>query len=285
MAKQHVCKIDFNVNDTLRSVRALIERLESSWKDTAADDELVVDMERCRYLGPDAVAILSAEALIRDQLHQRLTIRYPKGPSALRSFLKWSGLASIVHDKAPAPPSGAPEFNVLPVRRFSEASFQGPIPLISLIQREADITEDAEEYLRSSVNEIMQNVQDHSASPIGGVWSAKYMSTAQEVRVAIVDRGRGIKSTLRTTYPDTTDSNCLPRVVEGEYSAKSRINNAGLGLYHLFRIIKRRHGELCLISERSVANLARNGNTHYETLRFRFPGTAVFFTFPTAELL
>jgi hypothetical protein len=37
------------------------------------------------------------------------------------------------------------------------------------------------------VQETTQNVVDHSGSIIGGVMSARYFSTTQEVRVAIVD--------------------------------------------------------------------------------------------------
>lgn len=111
--------------------------------------------------------------------------------------------------------------------------------------------------------------------------TARFMTKDREVRVAIVDRGLGICTTLKRRWPDTTAENVLSRVLlEGEYSARSRENNLGLGLSNLAGIIERRGGDLLVLSESSAAELRRGGKNWFGRLSSHFAGTAVFFTLP-----
>jgi signal transduction histidine kinase len=106
------------------------------------------------------------------------------------------------------------------------------------------------------------------------------MKGDRQVRVAIVDRGVGICTTLQRRHPDTTPDNALQRVLEGKYSAQSRPNNAGLGLSILRDMISYAKGDFVLISDVSGAHCKGSyGNEPFIVPR-GFPGTAAFFTLP-----
>ena len=206
----------------------------------------------------------------------------PGGPQELLGYCYWSGLTSLVSQGGIAASEYKPQYNVLPLKEVRTATFRDADPLIELIRREvSDLSSDWEEYLRICVNEVIQNIQDHARSEVGGILAARFMSAGAEVRVAIVDRGEGIRTTLARRFPDTTIHNCLRRVLQGEYSALSRENNAGLGLNHLKLILTHLQGELYLVSGESSAHMARNGVLVYNQLGFPLVGTAVFFTVPS----
>ena len=100
------------------------------------------------------------------------------------------------------------------------------------------------------------------------------------MRVAIVDRGVGIYTTLKRRYDDTTPGNSLRRVLKGRFTALSRPNNAGLGLCNLSAMIEHLNGSFVIISETSIAHGRGAAQRKFVTLARRFPGTAIFFVLP-----
>jgi hypothetical protein len=273
--------VDFNVNDQWSSIRALLERL-ARLHDSALTEPGALDLSRCAYLGPDAAAILGALIIERRIRNQPLAVKPPQGPAELSSFWVRSGLANL------AAPGSTPEAattgpgNVLPIRQVLEARFQDADPIINLIHEHTETPDDeADEYLRICVNEVIQNMQDHSKSSIGGVVSARFMAKAGQVRVAIVDHGVGICESLKARFPDTTPELALHRVRQGLYSAMSRPNNRGSGIRNLCDIVVRnRGGDIFIVSDRAVAQWGPRKTWNVQSLPFRFPGTGAFFSVP-----
>jgi anti-sigma regulatory factor (Ser/Thr protein kinase)/ABC-type transporter Mla MlaB component len=270
------CKIDFNVNDSFAPVRVLIERVEAMLE-IAGLQPCHIDLSRCQYLGPDAVALLAA-VIDETRLQGRsLRVTLPEAPAKLRGFCRFSGLEAAIKGT-----SGSEEASqtVVPLRQILRARFTDAEPIIRLVHRQLDISEESEEYLRICVNEVVQNIEDHAESRIGGIMSARYLGRAREVRVAIVDRGLGIYATLKRRYPDTTEQNMLRRVLRGKFTALSRENNAGLGLCNLSSMIEHLRGQFVIVSDRAAVIGQADANRKFVALRRRFSGTAVFFTLP-----
>jgi anti-sigma regulatory factor (Ser/Thr protein kinase) len=269
------CKIDFNVHDSLKPVRTLIDRLQAIAEADPA--EAHIDLSKSRYLGPDAIALLAAIIFDRRSRAQRTRVTLPTGPAKLQAFCRFSGFTALVRGEEL--PTEAEE-TVIPLRQITAARWMDADPIIRLVHRHLEISEDLEEYLRICVNEVVQNIEDHAESPIGGVMCARYFAGRRHVRVAIVDRGVGIYTTLKRRYPDTTPGNALRRVLQGRFTALSRPNNAGLGLCNLSAMIEHLGGSFEIVSETSIAH--GKGRTHRDfiALARRFRGTAVFFILP-----
>lgn len=157
-----------------------------------------------------------------------------------------------------------------------------PDPVISLVRRRASIETDEEDYLRLCMNEVIQNIDDHAKSEIGGIWCARFIGAAGEVRVAIVDRGLGIQRTLAQRYPKVNSSvQALQCVFEGNYSSKSRKNNMGVGISNLAKIISLKNGNLSIFSGDGLADIRHGESPRFKKTPFCFPGTGVFFTLST----
>ena len=270
--------IDFSVNDRVRSIKRLVQLL-AQIADLPPGTSLEMDLRKCQYLGPDAAAVFAA--VIHDARSNGVMTRIlsPLGPPELCAFFHRSGLAELagVHDSLHVESNEATR-PVLAITQVRRASFNDADPVIALVAKHGTLDPEAEEYLRICVNEVEQNVQDHAKSPVGALMTARFMTKANEVRVAIVDRGLGMCSTLRNRYPDTTPENVMQRVLEGEYSARSRENNMGLGLSNLAAIIKRLEGELFMLSENSMAEIRKGDERSFSMVSPGFHGTGVFFT-------
>ena len=272
------CKIDFKVHDELKPVRAFIDRVQGIAEADPGDCH--IDLAKCGYLGPDAVALLAAIILDKRSRDKRLRVTLPDGPAKLRAFCRFSGLQSlVVGDEIPTEAGET----VIPLRQIRTARWTDADPIIRLVHRHLEISEELEEYLRICVNEVVQNIEDHADSPIGGVMCARYFASYRHVRVAIVDRGVRIYTTLKRRYHDTTPGNALRRVLKGRFTALSRPNNAGLGLCNLSAMIEHLNGAFVIISETSIAHGKGAAQRGFVTLGRRFPGTAVFFVLPMSS--
>jgi len=273
-------EIDFNVDDTAASVAMLIRRLAPLVLRETSDLLWHLDMTKCRYLGPDAAAVLGATVLDSRRRGKILTVGLPTSPSSLVGFCHFSGLETLLRGSALPDPS-APENETIPLRTFMHANYRDADPLIDLIRRHAGISVESEDYLRMSINEVTQNVEDHAQSPIGGLCCARFLRSRNQVRVAIVDFGRGIPQSLQSRYPDIhRGAMALARVTEGRFTAQSRPSNAGLGINWLWNIVGTLGGRIFILSGDGLAENISGKNRRIAALKFPFPGTGVFFTLP-----
>ncbi|MBN1344800.1 MAG: hypothetical protein JXQ73_19055 [Phycisphaerae bacterium] len=290
MAAPLVCKVDFNVNDALPSVKALLDRLGYIARYTGPAQR-VIDLTNCHYLGPDAAALLGAAICDMQRLDYRFAVMQPEGPGELRAFWRISGLQALLSRQPqdePGPPPGGRAPTVMAIKQFRRATFNDADSVVSLARKHIDLSRESEEQLRICVNEVVQNIEDHSRSPIGGFMSARFVATKRQVRVAIVDRGLGICKTLNERYPSATPTTALTWVTRGDYTALSRPNNLGLGISNLWSIITRLHGEIFIVSD--VAFIEhRDGKDLPSRLlasppaECRYNGTGVFFSLPVTS--
>jgi len=271
--------IDFSVNDRVRSIKRLIEQA-SIIENRTHGQPILIDLRKCQYLGPDAVAILGA-MLTHAGETSPIEILPPEGPPELRNFFRASGLYDFTRKKNTYQDDYLfdPGF-VLSLTQVKKASFQAADPIMKMLHHFGALNDEQEESLRVCVNEVIQNVQDHANSPVGAIMTARFMRKDAEVRVAIVDRGVGVRTSLSSRYSDMTPENVMQRVLGGNYSALSRINNKGLGLSLLASIIGSLNGDLFLLSENSTAEIRRGSKKAFMRLTSGFRGTCVFFTLP-----
>jgi len=273
-----VCEIDFNLDDRPSAIRALVERIQPLLLDRQRPWHL--DLTRCGYLGPHAGALLIASLLDSRKRGQPARISLPEGSKQLRAFCEVSGLLHYVTG-SPFPTSDHPANVTIPIRAIMKASFSDPDPIVGLIRKHVHVSEGTEEYLRICINEVLQNVEDHAMSSVGALVSARFMKDSQQVRVAIVDRGLGIATTLRKRYSDVADAeDALGRVVKGGYSAKSRPNNMGVGVSNLCLIVQQMGGEIFIVSEDGYADGKAGRQPWAHSLNGLLPGTGVFFIVP-----
>jgi len=272
-------RIDFSLNDNRKDLLALLKRLQPIW-DSAED--IIFDLSDCRYIGPDAVAVLAAAYFQKRRDGLEVKIALPTGPRPLVAFTQFSGLQHLF-GLGEIPDVTHPQCVTVPLRQLETARHNDTEPIFQLIECHSDLDEDTKQIIGVALSEVLQNVQDHANSPIGAVTCARFLSGSNEIRIAVVDAGEGILRTLRRTYPLMQDTaEALRSVAAGGYSARSRPNNGGLGISNLCLVTSGKGGALTLVTDGGYLE-QRKQRRYAANLDLHFPGTGVFFTIKTTS--
>ncbi len=225
-------RIGFAVNDlSATAVPAFIRELQPILTaPVGASWQLNLDIGGSGYLGPTAAAVVASSLLLAKTDQQVAEVNLPQAPPALAAFCTFSGLTFLVENGHLAPPlaADAPESETAPLQQFRKMHWGGSTPLVRLIRRHLPgLGSDSEDLLRTCYSEIVQNIEDHSGSPIGGVICARYFAKLHEIRIAVADRGQGIGEHLRRSAATSKiairdDAHALDLVLRGGVTSKSR---------------------------------------------------------------
>ncbi len=278
--KELAISLEGSIDDQLASMRYLIEKL-LPLRSLLAGAALNLDLSKLRYLGPDGVAMIAGSILEARQRGVTVQVNRPVQPKSLTAFLEFSGFNHRVLG-TPMPDPSHPENVTVPLSRFVQSRHDDPEPIIRLVERFHPVSEDLRVSLEVSVNECVQNIEDHSRSVIGGMGCARFMKQSQQVRVSLIDWGQGILASLRRRYDDiTTAEQALRRVLYGGYRAQTRVNNQGRGIDNLRSIVTEAcGGDLFILSGNGAVEIRGRQNPKYFTGTYNFQGTLVCFTLP-----
>ena len=237
-----------------------------------------LDLRNVGYLGPDAAALTYA-AWHRARLAGcKAEVLLPTAPPPLAAFCTFSGLNhTLAKGQRPAPDH--PECETVPLAHFYQAQRTHALGVTRLVKRHLpELSRDTSFYLETSLAEVTQNIEDHAASPLGGVLCARFMSGSGQVRVAVVDHGIGIPNAIRSVRPGITDVRAVEVALKGGTTSRPNTRNQGLGLQTLSQIVYNSRGDLLILSSRvqAVQRLDEATPT-VSASSFDFPGTALFF--------
>jgi anti-sigma regulatory factor (Ser/Thr protein kinase) len=137
------------------------------------------------------------------------------------------------------------------------------------------------EYTRSdlraiewAINEITDNVINHSTSPVGGFVQVTNFSKAKRIDFSVADAGLGIPKTLQATHADIkSDTVALDRAIR-EGVTRDKSIGQGNGLYGTWRITELGGGTLDIVSGFGSLSSSRNG-LHIQQQQVPFNGTLI----------
>lgn len=277
-----IVPIDFNVEDRAESIVAFLRKMQPASSRRIGEARIEIDLSKSEYIGPYAAAILLAD--VREAQRQGVTTKVvlPVGPNKLRAYCQFSGLSAIFEGGLP-PDESDPRCETVPLSETTSAGFSAANRLVALVKRHVEIDAEAEDWLGVCLNEATQNVRDHAKSEIGCVTTARFIRTRREVRVALVDRGRGIGESLRGRFPDLSDRQALEAVHRGNMTSGSRRGNRGLGISSIASIIRANGGHLLIASGDAILHQRPEG-VSVESIGpgGSFSGTAILFSMQVA---
>ena len=252
----------------LDALARILERPSKPWH---------LDLSRCLDIRMGAVAVITALVLESRYRGYAARVTLPAYRPELPTFFESVGLNHYLTGSA-FPDVEDPENLTSPIRQYTASTFNDAAPLIALIGRHVEMSEDEVDYVRICVNEIIQNVQDHAKSPIGAVMGGLWDIQSKSIEISIVDCGDGIATTLKRRYPNLPNAQmALEHVIQGGFSAKSLPDNQGLGISNVAAIsINQLSGHAIIFSEDGLAAGSSREWKFSRSLNSRFPGTGVF---------
>lgn len=139
--------------------------------------------------------------------------------------------------------------------------------------------------LRLCLDEVLENVVHHAASPTGGVAICQTWPKRRRAEAVVLDLGRGIRESLRSsaaaTSPDSDAEALRAALTLGVTATPER--NAGMGLAFSAELVTGNGGDLELRS--GTSTVAASATSQDRTSPVDLPGTLVRVTIRTDRAL
>lgn len=143
--------------------------------------------------------------------------------------------------------------------------------------------------LSTALVEVFNNIFDHADSPVSGYVLTQYFPNINKLTFAICDFGKGIPVSLNNYYESIGQSrmnigNALHHSLTPRVSAKSRPNNAGMGLATVLDLSNYSRGNLRILSDTGSLIKSYNSQFIISDSVEHFQGTFIMVEFDTTAL-
>lgn len=127
--------------------------------------------------------------------------------------------------------------------------------------------------IRTVMDEIYNNIKDHSTEDVGCVFGQFYPNK-NEIILCISDFGIGIPASLRNLYPELTDSQLLEKSLEEGVTTRTTPRNRGAGLHTIINsATKNRVGEVYIMSNYGIIEVVNEKVISSKDTNKFYPGT------------
>ena len=173
------------------------------------------------------------------------------------------------------------------LRRMHDFIGSYPIEVADWLSSNSSVPREAvRDMVGITLTELMNNVFDHSQSPIGCCVCAQAYRSEGNLTLSVTDLGIGFLKSLFPRYIHLkSDAEAITMAIREGVSSKLMRRNRGAGLHILSGWMKKQQGEFEIISMDGRWRQSAQGNQLHETLRFSFPGTCITMHVPTDVLL
>jgi anti-sigma regulatory factor (Ser/Thr protein kinase)/anti-anti-sigma regulatory factor len=246
---------------------------------TAGYSDLVLDFSRCSAAFSSSMLPLCASVISAQEARIDFSLVLPGNARLERLFIN-TGWAAIIEPR---------RFDYKKVR-----DFQGHVPVIRFrgSEEQQSVVDKLVGSILSSVgglarpdfaavewalNELTDNVLNHSASKIGGlVQLSMFGSRDRAIEISICDAGIGIPRSLREAYPDEigNEMQALEWAIK-EGVTRNKSTNQGNGLFGSFEICRITKGTFSIHSGHAILQLDGKGAVGYRNEKVPIDGTCI----------
>ncbi|MDF1511354.1 ATP-binding protein, partial [Robertmurraya sp. DFI.2.37] len=107
-----------------------------------------------------------------------------------------------------------------------------PNTFIPWLANQLNVTETSIDEFKVAIEEIFNNINDHSSENIGCIYAQHYPNM-NALKISISDFGIGIPTAVQQKYPNYSDKEALQKAIENGFSTESTPGNRGAGLNNI----------------------------------------------------
>jgi anti-sigma regulatory factor (Ser/Thr protein kinase) len=262
----------FLMNDMLRPLVELHQAVQD-----AGYRDLILDFSRCTAAFAAPMLALCAQVMRLQHSRVDVELIWPVDEKLARLFRN----ANWAHFIEPrnCPPSEFKGHSQVPATHFSNGKEQQRAVnriVNAILGAIPDLNRKELSALEWSINEITDNVLNHSQSPIGGlVQVSTFQRTRKRVEYIVADAGVGIPNTLRTTRPElNSDAAALEQAIREGVTRDKNVGQ-GNGLYGSYQICSHSNGFFQLESGYGKLMFTDHDGLRIGTERVPYEGTLV----------
>jgi anti-sigma regulatory factor (Ser/Thr protein kinase)/anti-anti-sigma regulatory factor len=255
-----------------------VDQMLSEQRD-AKCSKVYFDFTKVTFIEPVGVVVLSNLIEYLRKVGVAVLFKGHKNRTKCTEFLDDSGFFEH-YLKARIFEGSGLRSTTVPLQLIAQKDFTNYLymKLMPWIGQEVGLSENSLSALRTSLEEIFHNVDDHSGVGVGCTFAQHY-PTKKQIQIAVSDFGQGIPSVVRTKVPDLTDPEALKKACEEGFSTQSNVRNRGAGLPNLMRYVTQRNdGTVLIASGKADLSAAKGINGTKLTTRTQsgfYPGTLV----------
>lgn len=218
---------------------------------------------------------------------REITFTPPENHKVLQYMTDQGFFVEFNFDSVDKPLRRAHRSRSVMLRRMDEFVGSYPVEVADWLSRNSSVPAEAvRDMVEITLTELINNVFDHSKSPIGCCICAQAYKDEGKLMLSITDLGIGFLESLLPRYSFLqSDEAAISYAVKEGVSSRSNRRNRGAGLHILSDWMKTQHGELEIISKDGRWRQLPQGNCEHETLCFSFPGTCINMHVPIDVLL
>jgi len=230
--------------------------------------KIEVDFSRVVHIKPPSVAFLSNMTHWLRSMGSDVVF---VGLDLTNDAIKYldDSLFFELHDGSKLSPLSACRDTTLPVRQLARRDSHGWLEYTFLpwLIDKSGLTKSSLAELKSSLQEVINNISDHTDFEEGCIFGQWYPKT-KNISITVADFGIGIPKNVRKIFPDLSDSASLVKAAEDGFSSKSLPTNRGAGLYLLLlNIVQRFNGTVTIRSGLGYAQFVNEAGSIYITER------------------
>jgi hypothetical protein len=208
--------------------------------------ELTLDCSNASRFAPLGLAMVASIVALRKEAG-KATVVIPPNDADTRAFLDEVGFDGLVAGRDARP-------GTLELRQMKALHATYTQQVVDLLAKRVSgaITAENGYPIQLCLNELLQNVFEWSASPIGCIIFCRWYRQTKSVRLAVVDRGIGLPAALRREKVQelqrATDAEVIEAAVSTPLLTSRRNRIGGLGLKTIRELVCDRNGRLTVVS-------------------------------------
>lgn len=152
--------------------------------------------------------------------------------------------------------------------------------IMDVIENNMDVEESIFNCLSYCLMEVVDNINEHSESPIDGYVVVQNFSWENKLSIAIVDSGVGIHNSLKNSgkeeFKDIKEVDALEECLK---EGVTRFEKRGYGLYHTSKFIRANKGKMQIFSGNSALSIIGKNTRKYQCDLWK--GTIMYFEIKT----
>lgn len=250
--------------------------------------EIIFNFVTLKFIRPVGVTVLSNLIGRLKKYGVRVTFQYPhanrKNRNCPISFLDDSMFFKHFL-KETLDISASLRGTTMPLENVSySGSYQYLSNAMRWLSHKLNLTEQSLGDIEMCLQEVFNNIQDHSAESSGSVFIQHY-PTEKTVMIAISDFGVGIPHNIQRYEPFLNDAEALRLSIKEGYTTKTSPRNLGAGLFTLLQnVVINNKGSVYIHSNHGILNCNYDG-TGIELTQMNhkgfYPGTLLEINFRT----
>jgi hypothetical protein len=249
------------------------------WNEINIDERISIDITGLNFLNPCDILLLAQCIIFLSRKRPDILLTIENKNKTTKKYIDDIGLIQFCQTtyKQPKNIEFIATQTAMPILRLERNSLDEYVVLtlryIGIFCPDKDLT-----ILDLGIKESINNVYDHSQSPIGAYVFCQYFSKTKTIRVCVSDMGIGIPVKVRMhTNAKMSDNDCIDWAIKGRNTTMTYPYNAGLGLANIVGFVESTGSTMKILSNAGCLHINGYTKDYRENSILDFIGTLIEF--------